>query len=110
MARASVLALRSAGHDVVWSGERVVDPGDARLLAEAVADARVFITKDRDFGVLVFRDNAVHCGLLLMDELHDPAAEAVMIVAICADHDAELASGGFLRADASGIRGVASGT
>lgn len=107
MTRASVLALRNAGHDVIWSGERAVDPGDARLLAEAVAEVRVFISKDRDFGKLVFRDNAPHLGLLLIDELHDPGAEADLVVAICRDHGAELAAGGFLRADASGIRGAA---
>lgn len=35
IAKVTVLALRAAGHDVVWSGSREVDPGDEALLAEA---------------------------------------------------------------------------
>jgi hypothetical protein len=34
----AVEALRAAGHDVVYLGERTADPGDQVLLAEAVAE------------------------------------------------------------------------
>ena len=48
----AVRALRDAGHDVIYSAERPVDPGDDALLAEAAAADRLFITKDHDTGAL----------------------------------------------------------
>ena len=47
----AVHAMRAAGHDVVYLGERTADPGDQALLAEAVAEGRVVLTKDHDIGV-----------------------------------------------------------
>jgi predicted nuclease of predicted toxin-antitoxin system len=44
----AVRAMRDAGHDVVCIGERAADPGDEALLAEAVSEGRVFLTKDHD--------------------------------------------------------------
>jgi len=104
IARATVLAARKAGHDVLWAGEREVDPGDELLLAEAVDDFRVFLTKDHDLGALVFRDHADHAGVLLIDELHGPDAEAALVLKLLATHEADLAAGKFLRADGGGVR------
>lgn len=59
----AVRALRAAGHDVVHSAEWPADPGDAVLLQEAFAHGRVFVTKDHDIGMLVFRDSAQHAGI-----------------------------------------------
>jgi predicted nuclease of predicted toxin-antitoxin system len=44
----AVRAMRAAGHDVVYVGERRADPGDETLIAEAAADGRIFLTKDHD--------------------------------------------------------------
>ena len=52
----AVRAMREAGHDVVYVGERAADPGDEALLAEAAGEGRSFITKDHDIGTLVHRD------------------------------------------------------
>jgi hypothetical protein len=41
----AVLAMRAAGYDVVYLGERAADPGDRALLAEAVAEGRIILTK-----------------------------------------------------------------
>jgi len=46
----AVLALRDAGHDVVYVGERAADPGDQALLAEAATAGRILVTKDHDIG------------------------------------------------------------
>jgi predicted nuclease of predicted toxin-antitoxin system len=101
---AAVAALRSAGHDVVWSGERAADPGDATLLREAAEDERAFLTKDRDIGTVVYRDGASHAGVLLIDELCDPAAEAVWVVELIANCVVQLQARAFLRAGPGGIR------
>jgi predicted nuclease of predicted toxin-antitoxin system len=100
----AVRALRAAGHDVLYAGERASDPGDAALLAEAAAEQRVFLTKDHDIGVLVHRDRAAHRGVVLLSDLGDPAAETRLVLrglAECAD---ALAAFAFVRIGPDGIR------
>src|SRR5580704_13960931 len=74
---------------------------DAALLAEAAAEGRAFLTEDHDIGALVHRDSLPHCGVLLMDDLGDAAAESKLILA---SHHDQLAASAFLRAGAAGIR------
>ena len=42
--------LRAAGHDVIWSGDWDVDPGDEEILAHALSERRVLVTIDKDNG------------------------------------------------------------
>ena len=100
----AVRAMRAAGHDVLYAGERPVDPGDVALLAEAAADRRVFVTKDHDIGALVHRDSLPHHGVLLLDDLGNAAAESELILAALSSHDNRLAACAFLRAGAAGVR------
>jgi predicted nuclease of predicted toxin-antitoxin system len=100
----AVRALRAAGHDVIYAAERASDPGDAALLAEAHVAARVFISKDHDFGAVVFRDGVEHSGVLLIDDLGNSSAEAVMLVEVLAAHGARLIGGAFLRAGPGWVR------
>ena len=44
--------LRAAGDDVAWSGDWPVDPGDVEILARALAEARILVTFDKEFGEL----------------------------------------------------------
>jgi len=101
---ATVRALRADGHDVVYSAERPEDPGDEALLAEAYAGDRVFVTKDHDFGALVFRDGAAHAGVLLIDDSGNPIAEARLVVDVMRTHGEALSAGAFVRANASEMR------
>jgi predicted nuclease of predicted toxin-antitoxin system len=48
-ARADVTA---AGHDVIWTGAWLEDPGDEEILARAHAEGRILVTLDKDFGEL----------------------------------------------------------
>jgi predicted nuclease of predicted toxin-antitoxin system len=98
----AVRALRAAGHDVVYVGDRTADPGDHALLAEAVADGRVFLTKDHHIGALIHRDRQPHSGVLLVDDLGDADAETRMILATIASNQDRLAARAFLRATAIG--------
>jgi predicted nuclease of predicted toxin-antitoxin system len=95
---AAVRALRDLGHDVVYSAERPVDPGDEALLAEALAAGRVFVTKDHDIGALVHRDARAHAGVLLLDDLGDAMAETELILLTLDQHGLRLAEKAFLRA------------
>lgn len=100
----AVRTRRTAGHDVVYIGERTVDPDDRALLAEAAAEARIILTKDHDIGALVHRDLLPHCGVLLLDDLGDHAAESRLIMAALSSHRDRLAARAFLRAGEAGIR------
>jgi uncharacterized protein (DUF433 family)/predicted nuclease of predicted toxin-antitoxin system len=62
----AVALLRERGHDVVWI--RTDSPGtsDNANLARAVAEQRLLLTFDKDFGELVFRrGQKASCGVIL---------------------------------------------
>jgi predicted nuclease of predicted toxin-antitoxin system len=96
--------MRSAGHDVAYAAERAEDPGDSALLAEAYAAGRILVTKDHDIGALVHRDDLPHNGVMLVDDLGDPAAETHLILSALQSHGERLAAGSFLRVTPSGVR------
>lgn len=52
---AVVAALRRVGHDVGWCAEIAPAEADEQVLARSVEDDRILITRDQDFGDLVFR-------------------------------------------------------
>lgn len=65
--------LRAQGHDVVESRERGPDPGDQVLLSWAVAESRILITIDTDFGRLVFLEGEPHRGLIRLPDVPSAA-------------------------------------
>jgi predicted nuclease of predicted toxin-antitoxin system len=73
----AVEALRHAGHDVAWI--RVDAPGsnDQQVLGRAVAEQRVLLTFDKDFGELAFHAGLpASCGIVLF-RLEAPSAAVV---------------------------------
>lgn len=89
---------------MLYSAERSTDPGDEALLKEAKAEGRVLITKDRDMGAHVFRDDVRHAGVLLIDDLGDAAEEAALLLRVLNECERELEAGAFLRAGERGVR------
>lgn len=62
-----VEALREAGYEVAWI--RTDSPGaaDEAVLARAIAEDRVLLTFDKDFGELAFRHGLpATCGIILL--------------------------------------------
>ena len=51
----AVSALREIGHDVIWVRVDAHGSPDEDILSRAVAEKRVLITFDKDFGNLAFR-------------------------------------------------------
>lgn len=51
----AVEALRQRGHDVGWIRTEAPGSPDEEVLKRAVAEDRILITFDKDFGELVFR-------------------------------------------------------
>jgi predicted nuclease of predicted toxin-antitoxin system len=70
--------LRDQGHDVVESREREPDPGDRILLGWAASQLRILVTMDKDFGQIIFVENAPHCGLVRLPDV--PAARRIELM------------------------------
>lgn len=58
--------LRDNGYDTVTITD--ISPGsqDIDVLDKALLEYRVLITFDKDFGDIIFRDNRVHSGIVLL--------------------------------------------
>jgi predicted nuclease of predicted toxin-antitoxin system len=70
--------LRAEGYDVARVTDVGPDPGDAAVLERALAERRVLITMDKDFGALVHRDRLEHAGVIRLP--HATAAGRIAIV------------------------------
>lgn len=63
----TVAFLRQQGHDVVTAGELGLHiSSDRNLLKEASKQNRLFITRDKDFGMLVFLENELNPGVIFL--------------------------------------------
>ena len=70
--------LADQGHDVLFVDELGADPGDRALLELAVAEGRVVVTIDTDFGELVFLHGLTHAGLVRLPDV--PMMERVALM------------------------------
>lgn len=73
-------ALRGLGHDAAYVGDRDGRLPDADILAWGVAERRVVVTVDHDFGELAYRSGLPHAGILLLRLGNARAAEKVQVV------------------------------
>ncbi len=89
--RAIVEALRRDGHETTYVAELAPGLTDEHVLAEANRLGAVLVTRDKDFGELVYRQHRLHTGVLLvrMEGLsRDEKAERVS--AAVAAHGSEM--------------------
>jgi predicted nuclease of predicted toxin-antitoxin system len=62
----AVEALRTCGHDVAWVRADAPGSSDRQVLDRAVAEDRLLISFDKDFGELAFRAGLpASCGIVL---------------------------------------------
>ena len=63
----AVAALQARGHDVRWVRTDAPGSTDAEVLDRAVAEDRIILTLDKDFGELAYRSQpAVPPGIILL--------------------------------------------
>lgn len=99
-----VHALRNNGFDVEWIAEWRNDPGDRTILEHAHTAERILITRDKDFGALIFRAGLPHCGVLrLAGEMNYLEQTRTALRAI-AEHAADLERGCIVTAERGRIR------
>ncbi len=62
----AVVALRDAGHDVLWARTDMAGKADEVVLQRAQDEQRLLVTFDKDFGELAFRWGLpASCGVIL---------------------------------------------
>lgn len=88
--------LREAGHHVLYFAETEQGTDDELILGLANAESRILITRDKDFGELVYRLKMVHSGIILVraEELSSIARSRLVINFIQTNLD--LLSGYFI--------------
>lgn len=83
--------LRAQGFDVIGVSEQMPQAIDSDILALALAEQRVVVTNDKDFGDMVFRDARRHAGILLLRLADDRAETKIRVVAaVLAQHGDKL--------------------
>ena len=82
-------------HDLIGADALLSTLGDGDILRQAVAESRLVITMDKDFGELVHRVGAGHAGVLLLrlDEATGP--EKRMSCATCSKSTPTQSPGAF---------------
>lgn len=95
--------LQVAGHDVVWTGDWLKDPGDKQILDFAYREQRIVITLDKDFGTLAIRDGQPHAGIIRLVNLslrdQPTACEQILNT-----HGETLLAGAIITADQRRLR------
>lgn len=81
-----VETARQAGHDMAWIVESSPGADDDAVLAASLAERRVLLTFDKDFGEMAFRQGKnASCGVILLrPKLHEPDYVARFASAILA--------------------------
>lgn len=70
-------APAAGGHDVVWIREAAPGSSDTAVLARALAEDRLLITLDKDFGELVFKCGATASRGIVLFRGSQPSPAAV---------------------------------
>lgn len=80
----AVYAARRAGFDLAWVHEDSPGADDPSVLALSIAQNRVLVTFDKDFGELAFRSGkSASCGVILLrPRLRSPAFLSQFLVAV----------------------------
>ena len=89
--QAIAAALQALGHDTVSVRDRNPKMDDADILTWAVAEQRLVVTMDKDFGELVYHSGQTHSGVLLLRvEAFRTAAKIAIVNDIFQNHGHEL--------------------
>lgn len=95
--------LRAAGFDAVWAGEWERDPGDSEILARALAEGRLLVTLDKDFGHLAIALDQPHGAIIRLVGI-GARQQAAMIVHLLENHASEISQGALLTVEPGRLR------
>lgn len=95
--------LRETGHDVVWTGDWVKDPGDVAILKYAYEENRILVTLDKDFGEIAIVQKKPHSGIIRLVEL-SVKHQAIVCLQVLSLYADELLKGGIVTARIDRVR------
>jgi predicted nuclease of predicted toxin-antitoxin system len=95
--------LAAAGHDVVWTGDWAVDPGDDEIMSFAVRERRILITLDKDFGELVVARGLPHGGIVRLVGV-SARRQGTVALHVLEGHVSELAAGALITVEPGRVR------
>lgn len=99
-----VARLRAAGFDVEWIDEEQPGTGDVDVAALAIADDRVLLTEDHDFGELAIRRQVSLPGCVLIELPRLPSLQkGERVAAVLREHGDE-ARGTFMVIEPGRVR------
>jgi predicted nuclease of predicted toxin-antitoxin system len=96
--------LRKEGHDVTAVAESMPQEIDSEILRKAVAEIRIVVTNDKDFGELVFRSAEAHAGILLLRLKDQSSSNRVAVVKLVTEKYADELPGNFVVASETHVR------
>lgn len=97
------IEIRAAGHDVIWTGDWEVDPGDEEILNRAHADNRVLVTLDKDFGELAILRGLPHHGIIRIVGF-SVRQHASVCLSVLNSHQKELEASAIVTAEPGRLR------
>ncbi len=77
------LWLRELQHDVVSVYHEARGLDDDRVLQRAIAEDRILITNDKDFGEMIFREGKFHQGIVLLRLEDERPSNKIRILERC---------------------------
>jgi predicted nuclease of predicted toxin-antitoxin system len=95
--------IQALGHDVIWAGDWLEDPGDEEILSRAYREERVLVTLDKDFGELAVVHQLPHSGIVRL--VGFPARQqAVVCLHVFSHYGDELTRGAIITAEQGKLR------
>ncbi len=98
--------LELQGHDVFSVFHQARGASDEAVLALSVAQARILITNDKDFGYLVFRQRLAHRGVILLRLTDERATSKIRVLKSVLDNYADRLVNQFVVVTEAGVRVV----
>jgi len=95
--------LQAAGHDVVWTGDWLQDPGDDEILDHAHQEQRILITLDKDFGELAVVQARPHSGIIRLVNWSSQQQASTCLL-ILQKYSSELEAGAIVTAEPGRVR------
>ena len=72
-----IIKLRLSGHEVLWVRETMPGSPDPDVLARALAEGRLLITCDKDFGELVFKRGEKASQGIVLFRISQPSSQVM---------------------------------
>jgi len=72
--------LHEIGHNVYSIHEEMPGSSDDEVIKKSVADSRILITNDKDFGEKVYRQGYNHVGIILLRLVNERSSNKIAVL------------------------------